>query len=232
MRRADRLFDIIQTLRSATGPLTASALAETLEVTVRTIYRDIATLQARRVPIDGAAGVGYVLRRGYDLPPLAFTADELEAITVGAEMLRRTGDTGLQAAARSVLSKVMTGASSAASRPKRNAFFVSDFGASPPRAADLALIRAAIRDRRKVKISYRGSEGGVTSRKLCPLAVAYYVQSTVVAGWCELRKDYRHFRADRIERLTVLDETFDDMAGPLIAGWQAPPRFGDSAARR
>src|SRR5271156_2205841 len=106
MRRADRLFDIIQVLRTQAGPITARALADRLEVTIRTIYRDIATLQARRVPIEGEAGVGYMLRRGFDLPPLMFTVEEIEAIAVGAQMLRRTGDPGLQTAAETVLSKV------------------------------------------------------------------------------------------------------------------------------
>src|SRR5580704_9423170 len=106
MRRADRLFEIIQYLRSAARPVTAAGLAETLEVTVRTIYRDIAALQARRVPIEGAPGIGYVLRRGYDLPPLMFTLEEVEAIVVAARLLRRTGDLGLQDAAASVLSKI------------------------------------------------------------------------------------------------------------------------------
>ncbi len=106
MRRADRLFDIIQTLRTAQAPVTAESLAKHLEVTVRTVYRDIATLQARRVPIEGAAGIGYVLRRGFDLPPLMFSTEEIEAIAVGMRMLRRTGDAGLQAAAETVLSKV------------------------------------------------------------------------------------------------------------------------------
>jgi len=99
MRRADRLFDIIQRLRTARGPMTAAALVEELEVTVRTVYRDVATLQARRVPIEGAAGIGYVLRRGFDLPPLMFTIEEIEAIAVGARLVSRTGDPGLQDAA-------------------------------------------------------------------------------------------------------------------------------------
>ncbi len=105
LRRADRLFDIIRILRTATRPVTAAAIAEELEVTVRTVYRDVATLQARRIPIEGAAGVGYVLRRGYELPPLMFTEDEAEAIAVGGQLLARTGDPGLQKAASSVLSK-------------------------------------------------------------------------------------------------------------------------------
>ena len=106
MRRADRLFDIIQALRAATGPLTAAQLGAQLEVTPRTVYRDIASLQASRVPIEGAAGLGYVLRQGFDLPPLMFTRDEIEAILVGARLIRRTGDPGLQAAAAGVLSKL------------------------------------------------------------------------------------------------------------------------------
>ena len=106
LRRADRLFDIIQLLRTASRPVTAAALATKLEVTPRTIYRDVATLQARRVPIEGAPGLGYLLRRGFELPPLMFTREEIEAILVGARLLRRTGDVGLQDAAARVLSKV------------------------------------------------------------------------------------------------------------------------------
>ena len=106
MRRADRLFDIIQTLRSARHPLTAAAIAEKLEVTVRTIYRDIAALQASRVPIEGAPGLGYVLRRGFDLPPLMFTLEETDAIAIGVRLLRRLRDPKLQKAAESVLAKL------------------------------------------------------------------------------------------------------------------------------
>src|SRR3954469_24757105 len=106
MRRADRLFDVIQVLRTAKKPVTAATLAEELEVTVRTIYRDVATLQARRVPIEGAPGLGYVLRKGFDLPPLMFTIDEIEAIAVGARLVRRLKDPALQQAANAVLAKV------------------------------------------------------------------------------------------------------------------------------
>src|SRR5215472_16200557 len=108
MRRADRLFDIIRILRAAPRPVTAASLADELEVTTRTVYRDVATLQARRVPIEGAAGLGYMLRRGFDLPPLMFTSEEIEAIVVGAKMVSRTGDLSLQDAAERVLSKVTT----------------------------------------------------------------------------------------------------------------------------
>src|SRR5215813_9484551 len=193
MRRADRLFDIIQRVRTANGPVTAEALAKWLEVTVRTVYRDIATLQARRVPIEGAAGIGYVLRRGFDLPPLMFTADEIEAIAVAMRMLRRTGDDGLQAAAEMVLSKVTVALpDSLREHLSELPFFVSHHGAPPPPVADLAAIRAAIRD----------------ERTIWPFAIAYFAEATLVNAWCELRDDFRHFRADRILGCEMLDESF------------------------
>ena len=145
MRRADRLFDIVQTLRGATRPLTAAALAEKLEVTVRTIYRDIAALQASRVPIEGAPGIGYVLRRGFDLPPLMFTSHEIDAIAVGARHVRRLRDPKLQQAAESVLSKV-TAIVPETLQPYLRAppFFVSEGSAPPLTGVDPAEIRSAI----------------------------------------------------------------------------------------
>src|SRR6266702_2691985 len=153
MRRADRLFDIIQTLRAAPRPLTAAALAEKLEVTVRTIYRDVATLQARRVPIEGAPGVGYVLRKGFDLPPLMFTVDEVEAITVGARLVQRLRDSELQQAAKRVLDKVtVVLPESLRSHVAGAPFYVSGGNAVSPRGVDVAQVRSAIRDRRKMRI--------------------------------------------------------------------------------
>jgi predicted DNA-binding transcriptional regulator YafY len=231
MRRSDRLFDIIQALRTARKPMTAAMLAEQLEVTVRTIYRDIATLQARRVPIEGAAGLGYVLRRGFDLPPLMFTSDEIDAIAVAMRMLHRTGDHGLQSAAESVLSKVTV------ALPDRlrehlaaPQFFVSRNGAPPPPIADLAAIRAAIRDERKLRIAYSDEKGERTRRIIWPIAIAYYVESTLVSAWCELRGDFRHFRADRIFKFDTLDERFPVGGKTLFARWQARFGIGDKSA--
>src|SRR5215468_10093671 len=145
MRRSDRLFDIIQRLRTARRPTTAAALAEELEVTVRTVYRDIATLQARRVPIDGAPGIGYMLRRGFDLPPLMFTAEEIEAIALGARLVARTGDPGLQDAAESVLSKVTVVLPDALRAQLAAApIFVSASGAPVTERVDLSVVRQAI----------------------------------------------------------------------------------------
>src|ERR1043165_4197248 len=160
MRRADRVFDVIQVLRTAKKPVTAATLAEELEVTVRTIYRDIATLQARRVPIEGAAGVGYVLRKGFDLPPLMFTIDEVEAIAVGARMLRRVKDAALQAAADAVLAKVSVVVPERLRPHIADAHvYVSPGQAAEAPGADLAEIRAAIRDSRKLYIGYGDADG-------------------------------------------------------------------------
>lgn len=221
LRRADRLFDILRLLRGATRPLTAASLADALEVTVRTVYRDIATLQARRIPIAGAAGVGYVLRRGFDLPPLMFTADEAEAIAVGVRMLARTGDPGLQKAAESVLSKVTLVVPDPLREYLAAPVYVSRSGAPVPAHRDLpTTIRRAIRDRRKMRIAYEDEGGRRTDRVIQPFAVAYYVEATLVCAWCELRGDIRHFRTDRVIDAEVLDEGFA-IPRPVIAAWLA-----------
>ena len=176
-------------------------------MTVRTVYRDVATLQARRVPIEGAAGIGYLLRRGFDLPPLMFTTEEVEAIAVGARLVARTGDPGLREAAESVLSKVTTVLPEAMRAQLSSApIFVSGSGAPVAGSVDLSVVRQAIRDERKLDIDYVDEKGARSRRVVWPIAVAYYVQATLVGAWCELRRDYRHFRADRITALTVLDE--------------------------
>ena len=222
MRRSDRLFDIIQRLRTARGPTTAAALAEELEVTVRTVYRDVATLQARRVPIEGAPGLGYMLRRGFDLPPLMFTIEEIEAIAVGARLVARTGDPGLQAAAESVMSKVTVVLPEALrAQLTAAAFFVSGSGAPVPEGVDLSAVRQAIRDERKLHIVYGDEKRIRTQRTIWPIAIAYYVQATLICGWCELRQDYRHFRADQITALTVLEDCYPSDNGRLMAEWLA-----------
>ena len=156
----DRLFDILQLLRVAPHPTTAATIAERLEVTVRTVYRDIATLQARRIPIEGAPGIGYVLRRGFDLPPLMFTDDEIDAIAVGARLVRRLRDPGLQAAADSVLAKVTTVLpETLRSRVTSAPFFVSHGDAEAPTGIDLADLRRAIRETRKLRLTYSDMQG-------------------------------------------------------------------------
>src|SRR6516162_509360 len=169
MRRADRLFDIIQALRTAPHPVTAAALAEQLEVTARTIYRDIAALQGSRVPIEGAPGLGYVLRRGYDLPPLMFTSEEADAIAIGVRLLRRLRDAKLQQAAESVLAKLAVVVPEPLQlHPVSAPIYVSE------------VMRDAIHDARKVAITYIDERGQHTQGTIHPIAMAYYVDVTVL----------------------------------------------------
>jgi predicted DNA-binding transcriptional regulator YafY len=229
MPRSDRLFDIIQRLRTASRPTTAAMLAKQLEVTERTVYRDIATLQARRVPIEGAAGVGYVLRRGFDLPPLMFTIDEVEAIAVGARLVRRLKDPALQRAADAVLAKVSVVVPERLRPHIADApVYVSPGMAAEAEGADLAEIRAAIRDSRKLYIGYGDVQGRRTNRVIWPIAMAYYVDVTLVGAWCELRADYRNFRVERIQSSKVLEDRFDQDGGRLFREWSALPKLREA----
>lgn len=220
MRRADRLFELIQILRRARTTLTAAQLAERLEVTPRTVYRDMAALIAMRVPVEGAAGVGYIMRPGYDLPPLMFDHEEIEAIVVGLELLRRTGDKGLQAAAKRVTAKIADVLPDPREADMADGrFVVSRFGAPDPGAADMGMLRAAVRGDRQLAIDYRDEKGDASHRTVLPLAVIYYTEVTVLAAWCELRHGFRHFRADRIITCQETGETFSDRAEDLRRDW-------------
>ena len=225
MRRADRLFDIIQALRTAPHPVTAAALAEQLEVTVRTIYRDIAALQGSRVPIEGAPGLGYVLRRGYDLPPLMFTSAEADAIAIGVRLLRRLRDAKLQQAAESVLAKLAVVVPEPLQPHLVSApIYVSDGDAPPVTGVDPAVLRDAIHQARKVAIAYVDEHGQPTHRTIRPIAMAYYVDVTLLGAWCELRNDLRNFRVDRISNAQLLDERFTAESANLLARWLALPK--------
>lgn len=214
MRRADRLFEIIQMLRRASAPLTAEAIAATLEVSERTIYRDMAALLAMRVPVAGEAGIGYIMRPGYDLPPLNFDHEELEAIQVGLSLLIRTGDRSLNQAAARVLAKIERIGEVEGLR-------VSDWGVSPIERIDLAELRAAVREERKLALCYRTGAGAVTERRVWPIAITYHTEVVVMTGWCELRSDFRSFRGDRIERVDLLEESFKGEGAALRARWEA-----------
>ena len=215
MARSDRLFEIIQILRTDTRPVTAERLADQLEVSVRTIYRDIAALQAMRIPIDGEAGIGYLMRSGYDLPPLNFDSEEVEALVVGLALLARTGDAGLQKAARRISQKIE------ALQESRDDLFVVDWGVETTGSIEMGDLRRAIRGERKLSIVYRSLSDVVTRRVIKPIAVAYYLESVLLAAWCEQRQAFRHFRVDRIEKLELLDERFFGEGDKLRAEWEA-----------
>lgn len=220
MSRSDRMFEIIQVFRGASGPVTADSLAEVLEVTPRTVYRDIAALQAQRVPIEGEAGVGYIMRPGFDLPPLMFTPDEIEAVAVGLAMLRRTGDAGLLNAADRVAQKigeVLPGhrASAMAGSP----LYVSGWNTIPSATVDPEALRAAIRDEQALHLHYRDEKDQTSERTVLPLAVVYYTEALVLAAWCELRKAFRHFRIDRIGSCEPAGRGFEGKGAALRRDW-------------
>jgi predicted DNA-binding transcriptional regulator YafY len=225
VRKASRLFEIIQILRLAKRPVTASQIAERLGVVSRSIYRDIAALQSMRVPIEGGRGIGYILRPGFDLPPLMFSVEEMEAIVLALALLDRTGDTELKLAAKRVNQKI----ASAVPPPLRqtleaNALHAWGTVASLPEGVDLASIRRAIRDEQKAEIRYCDQFGRVTTRKIWPLALIYYSDVANIVAWCELRRAIRNFRADRVEESTFIGEFFpasgDRLRQEWIAGWK------------
>ena len=192
MRRTDRLFEIIQMLRMEKKSITANEMASRLEVSVRTVYRDIQTLQSMRTPIEGEAGVGYIMRQGYNLPALNFSVDEIEAIVVGLSLVSRTGDPELQKAALRVSEKIDR------VREKLDSLQVSEWGTAVPESVNPDVLRAAIRNEQKITIEYHDETNIATKRIVLPIGIIYYVQSIVLIAWCELRNNFRHFRVDRM----------------------------------
>ncbi len=218
MSRSIRFFDIIQILRRTKAPVTAQRIAETLEVTKRTIYRDIASLQASGLPIHGEAGIGYIMRSGYDLPPLMFEPEELEAITVGLTLLGRTGDPGLEHAAQCAATKIseILPERATAGAP----LHVSTWNQIPEVNTNLGELRRFIRQATQLRIEYLDRDGQQTTRTICPIALIYYIDAVVLGAWCEMRQAFRHFRADRIQKCTSTGQSFPDTTKTLRQAWQ------------
>jgi predicted DNA-binding transcriptional regulator YafY len=221
MRRADRLFQIIQILRRSSRPVTAAALAEEIEVSKRTVYRDIADLIGQRVPIVGEAGFGYLLDRDYDMPPLMLTPDEIEAVVLGAQWVAGRGDEVLADAARDVIAKI------ASVVPERLRPFIDEpaVGAGPGAtvredAVDTTALRRAIREGRKIHLRYRSEAGVETDRIVWPVVLGYGETTRLIVAWCESRREFRHFRTDRVIEMRVLDATIGFRRGVLHRRWQ------------
>lgn len=214
MPKSDRLFEIIQLLRAAKAPLLAQEMAEQLEVSKRTIYRDIVTLQAMQTPILGEAGVGYVMRKGYDLPPLNFDVEEAEAIAVGLSLIARTGDIALWRAAGRAARKLNEAA------PGTRRLVASSWGTEDIQTMDLGALRTAIRAEQKIGLHYGDEKGTVTHRVIWPLVLIYYVDTAMIAAWCELREDIRHFRLDRVRGWSLKQDHFSGQSAQLLAQWE------------
>lgn len=237
MRRADRLFQVIQALRRR-PVVTAASLARDLEVSERTVYRDIADLVSSGVPIEGEAGVGYMLRKGFDLPPLMFRAEELEALVFGARVVASWGDRDLAKAATEALARLEVALpEKLRARFEKTPLFAPGFHVKPWVAEGLTSLRSAIEERRKVHLRYADADGQETERDVRPLGLFFWGSTWSLSGWCELRADFRSFRLDRVVEMHVLDERFVDEPGKLLEDmfrrerdhpeWGAAPGPGD-----
>lgn len=216
MRRADRLFDIIQILRRR-KLVRAYDLAAELEVSERTIYRDINDLMASGVPIEGEAGVGYVLRKGFDLPPLMFNEQEIEALVLGARIVESWADEELAEAAANVVAKVETVIPERLRRHMaETALLAPDDHFAEPLSFDLGQLRVALRKHLKLRFDYRDAQDRSTIRTVWPLGLSFYGPVWLLWSWCELREDFRSFRLDRIDELSILAETFAPEPGKTL----------------
>lgn len=221
MSRSERLFDLLQALRRHRRPVSGRVLAEETGVSLRTLYRDIASLQAQGADIEGEPGLGYVLKPGFLLPPLMFSPEEIEALALGARWVANRGDGPLQDAARNALARI------AAVLPpdltealEASPLLVGPGAALPAGAIDLALLRQAIRAERKLSIRYRDTTGVSSVRVIWPFALSFFDHARVVVGWCELRQDFRHFRTDRIESAEMLDARYPKRRQAMLRAWR------------
>jgi predicted DNA-binding transcriptional regulator YafY len=217
MRRADRLFQIVQIVRGR-RLTTAAMLAARLEVSLRTVYRDIADLQAQGVPLEGEAGVGYRLGSGYDLPPLMFTQTEAKALVAAVRLAQPRLDPALSGQAELALSKIL-GVLPLATRVAAEslAVYAPDVGPDAATRATLEALRLATEGRHKLRIGYRDAQDALSERIVRPLGSFFWGQVWTLGAWCESREAFRSFRVDRIGPLTVLPETFRDESGKTLA---------------
>ena len=221
MSRSTRLLDLIQLLRTYRRPVSGNKLAQRLGVSIRTLYRDIATLQAQGADIQGAPGFGYVLRPGFLMPPMMLSEEEIEALVLGARWVAARTDDDLREAARNALSKI------AAVLPadlrhelETNSLLVPSVRRPDVGTMDLAVIRDAIRQGVKLDLDYADKDGTPTTRRIWPFALGYLEEVRILIGWCELRNDFRHFRADRINSLVVTDVRAPRKRHHLLAAWR------------
>lgn len=230
MRRADRLFQLVQLLR-ARPVTTAERLATELEVSPRTVYRDVADLIASGVPIEGEAGVGYALPRGFDLPPMMFDKEEIGALVLGARMVQAFGDESLARHAKSALAKL----EAVAPERLRKNFARPELyvwkGLKREVRASVETWRRGIDERRKLRLVYTDAGGAGTERFVRPLCLAFWGPVWTAGAWCELRKDFRNFRADRMRAVELTDARFEDEPGKDLAAFLRALEHGDDARR-
>ncbi|MCR0983427.1 helix-turn-helix transcriptional regulator [Roseomonas populi] len=218
MSRAARLLELLQALRRRRRPVTAAALAEELGVSARSIYRDVATLQAQGARIEGEAGIGYVLRPGFFLPPLSFTEDEVDALMLGLRLVARRGGRELEAAAAGALAKIEAVLPPEAAEEAA----ASGLMAGPAREAPhLAVLRRAIAAEQRLRLDYMDGKAARTDRVVWPVGIGFFETAEVLVAWCETRRDFRHFRLDRIAAAVPEGGRYPRRRRALLAAWRA-----------
>ena len=221
MSRAERLLQLMQALRGRRHPVRGAVLAQDLGISLRTLYRDIGALQAQGAHIDGAPGLGYVLRPGFTLPPLMFSHEEIEALVLGTRWVASRADTDLGRAARNALDKIASVVPMDLRLELDSAALLvgpGEFLACGDR--ELSCMREAIRTEHKLRISYRDLRDQESSRTIWPCALGYFDRVRVLVAWCELRQDFRHFRADRITAVEPQGERYPHRRQALLQQWR------------
>lgn len=227
MRRADRLFQMVQILRRG-KVVTAAAIAQELEISERTAYRDLQDLSARGVPLRAEAGVGYQLEQGFDIPPLMFNQEEIESLVIAARMLDAWADPTTKRQINSALEKIEQALpAKLRDKPARVKVFAPGFLTLPTIWQALPDIRQAIDQQRKLHFDYRTEQQACSNRTIRPLAVYFWGKAWTCVGWCELRKDFRQFRLDRMRDWQILLDTFIDEPGKTLADFEAQVMHSD-----
>lgn len=231
MSRTERLLDLLQILRQHRAPVSGATLAAELDVSIRTLYRDIATLQGQGAEIEGEPGLGYVLKPGFMLPPLMFSIDELEALILGAGWVgKQRDDTRLSKAAGNALSKIASVLPADLRREiDSGSLYVVESRQRAMAQVDPSLLRDAIRKELKLRIGYRDDAGQETERVIWPVVIGFFEQHKTVGAWCELRQDFRHFRIDRIASLAATGERTPKRRHVLLRDWRE--HMAERAAR-
>ena len=223
MSRAARLLQLLERLRTRRQPVAGTVLAHELGISLRSLYRDIATLREQGAQIEGDPGVGYVLRPGFTLPPLMFSADELEALVLGARWVAgQACDPELARAAHHAVQRI------GGVLPIELRLSIETSGLFVPArcpqdelpAPWLPVLRRAIRDEHVLALHYRDENGRTTERRIWPFAMAFFDHARLIAAWCELRQDFRHFRADRVVELADGGERYPERRHALISRWR------------
>ncbi|MQB46323.1 YafY family protein [Rhizobium sp. ICMP 5592] len=219
MARSERLLTLLQTLRRYRHPVSGAVLAGETGVSLRTLYRDIASLQSQGAMIEGEAGIGYVLKPGFMLPPMMFSQDEIEALVLGSRWVARAADERLAAAGADALAKIAAVLPDDMRETVEQATLVVATRRALEDKADLSLMRKAIRSERIVQLTYGDVNGAISTRRIWPFALGYFDEVRMVMGWCELRQDFRHFRADRIVDFAVLETRYPRRRVVLAKEW-------------